>query len=277
MEKLFYVEIICDRTKDYLDDDEKTLRLWKKWVDFEYVGLVEDDLENSEVTEWLSLVHKLYPEKEVIYISDGTRFLYDDTFIDEIILQSPIKICIVLPEEEREIFLKDFAQILKNTKYRFLKSGKNEIEGYHFHLIDREHMVDIELYKHVPTNQKEKIKNQDYLQMLGNKDLFQYTSRRKYMPVLRDGRLFKCRYAYILWNYWETNQCEIEKLSNYKSLHAIYRKIVKKNIFINPEQFTVENHFYEESELCSMCPGCVECVVHQKLNTKFDVDHCCKS
>lgn len=267
MEKLYYAEIICDRTKDYLDNDENTLRLWKKWVDFEYVGIVEDELENIEITEWLSLVHKLYPEKEVIYISDGTRLIHDDTFIDEIILQSPIKICIVLPEKESDIFFENFAQILKKSKYRFLKSGKNEIEGYHFHLIDRKHMVDIELYNHVPMNKKEEIKNHDFLQMLGNIDLFQYTSRRKYMPELRDGRLFKCRNAYILWNYWETNQCEIEKLSDYELLQAMYRKIVKKNIFIKPEQFTVDNHFYEETDLCSMCPGCVECVVHPKLNT----------
>ena len=240
MKKLFYAEIICDRTKDYLDEDEKTLKIWKEWVDFEYIGLVEEALKNSNVIEWMKMIHKFYPEKEVIYISDGKRFLEDAEFINEIVLYSPIKICIVLPDEKEETFLNDFILMLKKTKCRFFKSGKNAIEGYHFHLLDREHKLDIELYKHVPTNQKEKIGDQNYLQMLGEKNLFKYTSRRKYMPLLRNKRLFKCRYAYMLWEYWKNNQSEIKRLPNYISLYNTYRKIVEKNIFHNPEQFMIE-------------------------------------
>jgi len=266
MEKLFYVEIICDRTIDYLDEDEKTLKNWKKWVDFEYIGLVEETLGNPNIIEWMKMLHKFYPEKEVIYISDGKRFLEDDEFVNKVVLLSPVKVCIVLPDKKEETYLNDFILMLNKTKYRFFKSGKNSIEGYHFHLMNKEHKLEIELYKHVPINQKERIDAQDYLQMLGEKDLFKYTSRRKYMPLLRDERLFKCRYAYMLWEYWKSNQSRIERLPNYISLYNTYRKIVEKNIFHNPEQFIVERHFYEETELCFLCPGCVECVAHLKLN-----------
>ena len=85
----------------------------------------------------------------------------------------------------------------------------------------------------------------------------------KYMILLDNKKIFKCRIAWRMWKSWNMGNWNQDKNTKER-----YKMLMKNAILNSCSDLDKIDSFYRYSNLCAICQGCVECIVHQKKRMK---------
>lgn len=276
MKEMFYAEVIADYHCDNecgqrykaadcygsnWKDNKDTLYKWSKYINFEHIGISGGEpMNNIKIKDWIYGIREVLPKTNIVFITNGIRLLKDNTLIKDMIDVAPSKLCIVLPNEWQS-FLQEFKKILEQIDYRFIRKGNEPVKGVDYILLSRDIKFDIELYHHVDTNPKHDANRLSLLNATVEENLFRYCHNRKSMPILEHERIFKCRNAYRLWNYWNDRKDAIQYPSD---IVEKYKEIIKDSVISDISHLNLLDDLYKKSKICDFCSGCVECVVYPK-------------
>lgn len=263
MVTIYYSEFAINEmelnTNQIVKDIIYTLGYWKNYINFLNIGLVGINNMNN-VYDYIKAIRSQCPEVKIIIISKDIRKFTMD-IIKKLIEFSPIKLSFIQEDsKDSEAYIWN---VLKGTNYRFIRQGNNLIEGFQFILLDKKKEFDVEVYQHVIQNKVKSNTNRIMVECAQDLKKILRFENYKYMILLDNKKIFKCRIAWRMWKSWNMGNWNQDKNTKER-----YKMLMKNAILNSCSDLDKIDSFYRYSNLCAICQGCVECIVHQKKRMK---------
>ena len=245
---------------------EETINKWNPYIEFENIGVVC----GKQMEKGLAVLEKIrrIDRKTTLLIIGKDDMLIQNKHLEYLVSLSPSRLCVILSKEWKKS-VSYIEELIKASRFRYLKSGNNPVGGIRFLLVSSQRRFIIDMYQHVKCNPLVKKAEFTFLSRIGAEYLFQ-EDNQKYMPVLACGKIFKCRNAFRLWRYWNERMTYfVKNLHNTERqvLENEYYNIMENSVANSKEEIFKLRGFMEYSKICDLCCGCIECIVFPKNDT----------